>query len=186
MVMLFLDGGFTVLYLLSQVFAFGDIIFCLAAMQRRNKVKLLWLDTMASFCGVLHYALLGAWSGTVTKLISTIRNGLATYEASQKKTSRLIPIVFVILYIVIGILSFKNWASILPITAASIYTIAIYRVDASQIRKFALLGTSLWLIYNICVVSVVGIVGNVVMIINDLLAIYRFRRKTRKKVRKSK
>ena len=184
MVVLFLDGEFTVLYLLSQVFAFGDVVFSLVAVQRRKKVKLLWLNTLASLCGVIHYALLEAWSGTLTKIISTTRNGLATYEASKKKTSRFIPIIFVAIYVVIGIYSFENWVSILPIAAASIYTVAIYRVDASRIRKFALLGTTLWLLYNICVVSVVGIIGDSIIIINDLVAIYRFRGETKMKLRK--
>lgn len=176
--------SFDLFYLLSQVFALGDKVFSLVAMQRRRKKNILQFNTLAASCGVFHYALLGAWPGMITKAISATRNGLATYKASKMRTSVFIPVLFVVLYIVIGIYSFKNWASLLPIAAATIYTIAIYRTDASRIRKAALVGTTLWLIYNICVSSVVGMVGDVVIIINELIAIYRYR--ARKEVRRKR
>ena len=117
----------------------------------------------------------------VTKSIATIRNGIATYEASKKRTSKLIPVLFVVFYIISGIASFGSWYSLLPTVAASIYTIVIYRVDVSKIRKYALLGSSLWLLYDICVFSVVGIISESIFIVDDLTAIYRFRKKKKSK-----
>ena len=83
-------------------------------------------------------------------------------------------------YIISGIFSFNSWYSLLPTAAASIYTIAIYRVDVSKIRKYALLGSILWLLYDVCVFSIVGIVAESIFIVDDLAAIYRFRKKKKK------
>ncbi len=174
-------NGVNTFYLISQFFALIATICSLIAVQKRRKVQLLNYNTLSSLCAIFHYAFLGAWSGMVTKSIATIRNGIATYEASKKRTSKLIPVLFVVFYIISGIASFSSWYSLLPTVAASIYTIAIYRVDVSKIRKYALLGSSLWLLYDICVFSVVGIISESIFIVDDLTAIYRFRKKKKSK-----
>ena len=176
----FSDGINTFFYLVSQAFALAATICSLIAVQKRKKVQLLKFNTLSSLCAIFHYAFLSAWPGMITKFIATIRNGIATYEASRNKTSKLIPVIFVAFYIISGIFSFNSWYSLLPTAAASIYTVAIYRVDVSKIRKYALLGSSLWLLYNICVFSVVGIVAESIFIVDDLTAIYRFRKKKKK------
>lgn len=176
-----LENGISVFYIVSQIFALAGTIFSLIAVQKRKKVQLLKYNTLASFCAIFHYVFLGAWSGMAAKIIATVRNGIAVYEASKNKTSKLIPAFFVTLYIIGGIVSFESWISLLPIAAASIYTVAIYTVDVSKIRKYALLGSSLWLIYNICVFSIVGIISETIFIVDDLTAIYRYRKKKSKK-----
>ena len=123
------------------------------------------------------------------EILATTRNSIATYEASKNKTSKIIPVIFIILQLIGGIVLFKSWASLLPMMSTSIYTIAIYRVDASKIRKYALLGSVLWLIYDIYVFSIIGIVAESIFIMDDLIAIYRFRKKKKtvnRKVRNSK
>lgn len=167
-------------YLISQVFALAATICSLIAVQKRKKVQLLNFNTLSSLCAIFHYAFLGAWSGMITKFIATIRNGIATYEASKKRTPRVIPVLFVVFYVISGIISFNSWYSLLPAIAAAIYTVAIYWVDVSKIRKYALLGSALWLLYDVCVFSVVGIISESIFIVDDLTAIYRFRKKKKK------
>ena len=178
------SSGINAFYLISQFFALAATTCSLIAVQKRKKVQLLNFNTLSSLCAIFHYAFLGAWPGMITKFIATIRNGIATYEASKNRTSRLIPIFFVAFYIISGIFSFNSWYSLLPTAAASIYTIAIYRVDVSKIRKYALLGSILWLLYDVCVFSIVGIVAESIFIVDDLAAIYRFRKKKKKSRKK--
>lgn len=186
MLMDFLDLGnrINAFYIISQIFAFLATTFSLIAVQKRKKVQLLKYDTFASTCATLHYLFLGAWSGAASKTITTIRNIIATNKASKNKTSKIIPAIFVILYIISGIISFQNIFSILPILASCIYAVAIYTVDVSKIRKFALLGSCLWLLYDICVFSIVGIIAECIFIADDLTAIYRFRKKKNSKTKK--
>lgn len=179
------DNGINVFYIVSQLFALVTMISNLVAMQKRKKVQILKFNTLAAFSAIFHYAFLGAWSGMVIKIVATARDSIAVYEASKNKTSKIIPIIFITFYLVSGIISFESWASLLPMTSAFIYTIAIYTVDASKIRKYALVGAILWLIYDIYVFSIVGIVSETIFILNDLSAIYRFRKKTGKKRRRN-
>ena len=171
-------------YILSQIFALGATILSICAIQQRKKVRLVEFGTVGSFCSLIHYLLLGAWSGVAIKTVGTVRNGIAAYETKKHKKSKVFPLIFVTFYIISGFLTYDSIFSILPMISASIYTIAIYMADAKIIRYAAVFGSTLWLIYNIHVMTIVGIIAEMVFIINDLIAIYRYKDKKRKKTHK--
>ena len=169
-------------YIVSQIFALICFLFDLIAVQRKKKTELLKMDTAAAFCSFLHYAFLGAWPGMVNKIITTVRNAIATYEAKHnRKSHNLLPIIFIVLYICLGVFTFDSFFSLLPMLAATLYTVVIYTGDVAKIRYVYVVTNLIWLIYNIFVFSIVGIVAHVVLVINGLVAIYRYRKKRRKK-----
>ena len=168
-------------YLLSQIFALAATILSLLAFQQRKKIQILNYTVVAAICSVLHYVFLGAWSGVATKSVGVTRNIFAAYETGKQKTSKIAPLFFVTCYITMGIITYVSPASLLPVAAASIYTIAIYLENAERIRKVAVFTASLWLFYNIFVFSIVGIISEVIFIANDLVAIYRYRHQRKKK-----
>lgn len=179
------SNGITVFYAVSQVFALASLVFDLVAMQRKRKPTLLNMDVMAAICSFLHYAFLGAWAGMVSKAVTTARNGIAAYNSSKKiKTPRVLPLVFIAIYIVIGCFTFKSPLDILPILAPCIYTVVIYMCDITKIRYAGVATAVIWLIYDICVFSIVGVVTKIILIINDSIAIYRFRKKKKKSKKK--
>jgi len=175
---------FDVFYLVSQGFALAAMILSLYAFQRRKKVQILNYTVLSAVCSVFHYLFLGAWAGVATKGVGVVRNVFGAYEASKHKTSKIAPLFFVSFYIVSGFFTYDSPISLLPVVAASLYTIAIYFGDASKLRRVAVLTSGLWLIYDICVLSIVGIVAEAVFIFNDLIAIYRYRKKKKAKKRK--
>ena len=171
-------------YIISQVFALAATLLGLYAIQRKKKIQIINYGVVGSFCSLIHYLLLGAWSGVAIKVVGTIRNGIAGYETHKHKKSKIFPLIFVTFYIVSGFLTYDSVFSILPMISASTYTIAIYMADAKIIRYAAVFGSTLWLIYNIHVMTVVGIIAEVIFIINDLIAIRRYRDKKHKKAPK--
>ena len=166
-----------VFYLISQVFALVALLIDLYAFQRRKKVQLLNFNTVASINAVLHYVFLGAWSGAAIKAVATIRDAVAAYEAHNRKTSKILPLIFTAFYVIAGILAFDSPLAILPIAASIIYTIAIYIADITKIRYIAILTSGLWLVYNACILSIVGVVSEAIFIFDDLIAIYRYRKR---------
>lgn len=175
-----LDGGINTFYIISQIFALGGLIFDLIAIQRKRKTTLLNMDTMAAFCSFLHYAFLGAWAGMISKLVTTVRNAIAASETARKhKNSKILPIIFIVIYIVIGFFTFDSAFSVLPILAPCIYTVAIYTSDITKIRYVSVLTRVLWLIYDISVFSAAGIVAQIILMINGIIAIYRYAKKSK-------
>ena len=177
---MFTEFNLNAFYIISQIFAILSIIFDLAAAQRRKKLDLLKMDTLAALCSSLHYAFLGAWSGLISKIITTARNGLAAYQTAHKrKDNKLLLIIFVLLYIILGIFAFNSFFSIIPILAPSIYTIVIYISNVKKIRYAIVLSNLLWLIYDIHLLSIAGIIAETIIIINGIIAIYRYRKKNK-------
>lgn len=182
---LFVNQEFGIFYAISQFFALAGLIFNLVAVQRKKKVQLLSLDTLAASCMALHYLFLGAWTGVATKTISVTRDGIATYKASKHQTSKILPAIFILIYVVIGFFTYQSPFSLLPVLAPITFTLTIYLGDAQMIRWGGWIGSAMWLIYNIHVLSVVGIAAEAIYIANDLVAIWRYGGK-KKRVRGSK
>ena len=167
---------FGVFYIFSQIFALAATILSLYAFQKRKKIQILNFTVVSAFCSVMHYLFLGAWSGVSIKAVGAIRNIFAAYETHRRKTSKIAPLVFVLFYVIAGIFTYQSPISLLPVLAASIYTVAIYFGDAKRIRYTAVFTAGLWLIYSACVFSIVGVLSEAIFIVNDLAAIYRYRK----------
>ena len=176
----FAGQEFGVVYIISQFFALVAMVFGLIAVHQKKKVQLLNFSFLSSFCAMSHYLFLGAWSGTAMKIISTMRNGTAAYEAFKHRTSRILPIIFVTFYVVSGIITYESFFSLLPMIANSIFTVAAYMGDIKTIRYVSTVSSLLWLIYNLHILSLVGVVSEAIFITNDFIAIYRYRSKKRR------
>ena len=139
---------------------------------------LLNMDTMAAFCALLHYSFLGAWAGMASKVVTTARNALAAWATAKKiKLPKTLPLMFVGIYIILGIFTFNSVFSIFPILASSIYSIVIYTGDVKKIRYAGVVTCILWLVYDIYAFTIVGIVAEIIALINAAFAIYRFNNK---------
>lgn len=66
--------------------------------------------------------------------------------------------------------------SLLPTTAASIYTIAIYACKVRGIRYTYVLCNFIWLLYNVYVFSIVGIITQLMLVASGVIAIIRYRK----------
>ncbi len=132
---------------------------------------------VANVLDILHYLFLGAFSGSVTKIIALIRNEIIILKDKNKKLNNIyILMIFILAYIAAGILTYKNIYSLLPIIAASIYLIFVWNGDEYKTKKTAFFCYFLWLIYNIFVLSIAGIISNVVSIISTFIAIINYKR----------
>ena len=138
--------------------------------------------TLANVLDIIHYILLAAYSGCITKVIALIRNEIIIIKEKNKKlNNNIVLIAIFIIYLVSGILTYKNIYSILPIIAAMIYLYFVWNGNELRVKKAAFYCYFLWLIYNICVFSIAGITSNIVSIVSSFIAVYN-----EKKVNKSK
>ena len=85
-----------------------------------------------SICYFMQYILLGALSGAFTNIIGLIRTLIFKYKLLNNK---MIFIIILILYLIIGALTYNGIISILPVIAAFIYTSALWQDDIRIIRN---------------------------------------------------
>ncbi len=160
------------MYYISQILGFSAFILSLTAFHKKTKEKILGNMLLSNILNLIHYLLLGAYSGCITKVMAIFRDSFIILKNKHPKlNSKLIFFLFIVLYILIGIITFNGIYTLFPILAASLYFIPIWNGNELVIRKTAFYTTFLWLAYNIIVFSIAGIVSNITTIISTYIAI---------------
>ena len=167
-----------VIYIISQIFGFLAFLISLIAYHRKKKQKIFQTMTIANVLDMLHYLLLGAYSGCITKIIALVRNQIIIIKERYKKLNNYIVLIILFaIYTIAGIFTYKNIYSILPILAAIIYLYFVWNGDELKVKRAAFYCYFLWLTYNIFVFSIAGIVSNIVSIVSTFVAIHNEKRK---------
>lgn len=161
------------IYVISQIAGFTAFILSLIAYHKKEKRQIFQTMLIANILDIIHYLLLKAYSGCITKVITLIRNKILILKENNKNLNNiLILLLLLIIYLIAGIITYKNIYSILPILSAMIYLYFVWNGDELKIKKVAFYCYFIWLIYNICVFSIAGITSNCISIISTFIAIY--------------
>jgi len=161
------------MFMLAQIIGLFSFIVSLIAYHKKTKKKILSTMIISNTLNFIHYFLLDALSGGITKIVAVIRDILII----NKKNSKSIFYIFVFIYLILGITLYENLLSIIPIIASFITTIAAFFGSPYIIKIVALLTFTLWLIYNIFVLSFAGIISNIIAIISTIIAIKNYKEK---------
>ncbi len=161
----------TLSFLISQIIGTISFVISLIAYHRKKKQKIFQTMMIANVLDILHYFFLDAYSGCITKVIALVRNEIIIAKEKNKKIdNNIVLAILFIIYLLAGIITYKNIYSILPILAAMIYLYFVWNGDELKVKKVAFYCYFLWLAYNIFVFSIAGIVSNVVSIISTFIA----------------
>ena len=170
------------MYVASQILEIIALIITLIAYQLKTKKQIFKGMCIANIFDIAHYLLLNAYSGFSTKLMALIRNlFIIEKEKNKKLNKKLFLILFIICYIVLGIYTFKNIYSILPFTAAIIYMIVVWNGNELQVKKIAFICYFIWLIYNICIHSIMAVIANIISLILTYIAYYNRKKEENEK-----
>ena len=176
----------TVAYIISQVLAFIAFLFNISAYQLKKKSQILSFTITANALNLIHYILLGAWSGMATKIIAVTRDSYVIYKDKKSLKGILPLVIFISAYVVMAIITYESPLSLLPLLAAVLYTVGIYKGNDQRVRIAAASTCVLWLIYNISVFSIAGAVGDVFIITSNVVAYYHYAKKSKGKGKKRK
>ena len=118
-----------------------------------NRVLLVLLMGIYLFLGVT-FLLLGAYSGAIIcMIIGTLIMVEYLYEQNDEKLPNKVLKWYAIGYLVAGVITIRNFVSIVPFIIAILYTIVILKQDENRrsYRILELLDEILWTIYTISV-----------------------------------
>ena len=165
------------MYLTSQIIEIIALFFALISYHFNTKKKIFISNNISCILNIIHYALLGAYSGMITKVIAVFRNNFIIGKEKNKKLDNIIfLIIFIIIYVIVGIFTYKNIYSLLPITAALIYLIFTWYGNELQVKRVAFYCYFLWILYNVCILSYAGIGANVILLISSGIAYFKERK----------
>lgn len=169
------------MYICSQIFGILSLIVTLISYHLKTKKQIFKGMCVANVLDITHYLLLNAYSGLTTKVMALIRNiFILIKEKNQKLNSNLFLLLFIIGYIILGIITFENKFSLLPMIAAIVYMIGVWNGGELAIKRIAFLCYFLWLIYNVSVMSIAGVLSNVISLISTYIAYYTCKKQKNK------
>lgn len=142
-------------------------LFLVISYYRKNTNKILIFQIIGTLLYCLHYFLLGAYSGLFICAFETIFD-LGYYKTDKDKY---IYIVSIPIRIVGGLLTFGTIYDILPIMASLIDGYSLTK-KKKLVVVGAVISYTLWVIYDICVMSISGAITDGIIVLSNLAILF--------------
>ncbi|MGF1702400.1 YgjV family protein [Photobacterium makurazakiensis] len=148
----------------------GLVSFALgvSAFYQKDDRKLKIMMVLLNLNHMVHFFLLEAITSAMSALLSAFRTGL-----SIKFQSKNLAYIFIGLNLIAGYVLADGWLDILPIMGACIGSYALFCLSGIKMRLAFVVGAVCWLINNIVVGSIGGVMLEVTLLTVNITTIYR-------------
>ncbi len=169
-----------VLSLIAQIIGFCGAGANFLSFQQNKRSRIIGFQIGAALLFIIHYILLGiaqvdgAYSGAALNFIALCRSVVFINNHKKWAKSPLWLVFFVIVSTIAGILTWEAWYSFLPSVAMILTTISYWLKSETKIRLVTFPSSPCWLVYNIIVGSVAGIVTECIVMSSLIIAIIRY------------
>ena len=157
-----------------QLIGFLGLGLSIAAFQFKKHRGIVLCKMSSELVFAIQYIFLGAWTAAVLDGISVIRNMLYTGFVKRGRSTTPVIIGFGLFVVIVGIVTFDGWLSLLPIGAKLLTTISYGMKNEKLLRFITLPSCIMWSIYNLYVGSLGGALGDCLNLVSLLVAMYKF------------
>ena len=169
----------------AQVFGILAFLTSVVSYQLKTYRQILWTQLLCVSLFVIHFLLLmrcgqpDAVTGAVLNGVSAVRDVilLATEGKRTRKQTAILAVVFSAVVVVVGVLTWSSWVSLLFIIAMVLNTVALSIPDPNMVRVFIMLSAPFACAYDVLTSSIGGTINEVVSFLSALTAFIRCRRK---------
>lgn len=153
----------SVSFWMAQFIGVEALLLLLISYKKKETNKMLILQVISSFLYIIHYLLLGAYSGFLICTLDFIRD-IMYYKSSHDKLIFLFMCPF---YLAVGFLNYTYIVDLLPIAASlsDAYSLTKYKV---YVLIVSIITCILWIGYDIAYKSYSGVLTSVIIIISNL------------------
>ena len=152
------------------------VIFYLLGYLQKKRNRIILFNVTSRILYIIQYIMLGAFEGAVLDVAGTVSSVVAQKkEVPFIKKHIKIAIVVVNLFIVaMGLVTYKNLYSILPVIGVVLHTGAFWLDNEKTIRKVSFLGCPFWLLYNFISGAYGSCIGDILSMVSIGIAMYRY------------
>ncbi len=159
---------------LWQSIWFLAFVFGVFAFLHKNDKKLYLYIMLSQFFWIIHFCMIALYVWAFVNVISFFR----TYIALKYKKNIKVIFLFILFYIIIGLLNYEGFISLFPIFAGIFWTLAFLYFSWIKWRLLLLFCSFLWLIYNFIWGSLGWIITELFMIVAWNITVFRLIKKT--------
>ena len=166
------------MYVLANILGIFAIVTWTLSIQYKERKNILIFQIVANIFYSIQYFLLAAFTAGATNTLSIFRCLVFYYEEKTKgKISNVSLIIFSIIIMLVGVLTYENFINLIPVCGGILYMYSIWQNDLNLTRYLFIIAAILIAYYNFKVGAIILFCGNVFDIISGIIAILRFRRK---------
>ncbi len=175
----------TITYILSQVFILINYAFLIMTYQSKSRKHILIFNFCALSATAISYIFLSAYSGLAMAIIAIIRNIIFIIDEKKNgksnKNGTKDYIILAVLYaisIISAIFTYNGILSMMSVVATMLYTYSVWQKSTKVYKILGLPIGIIWLIYNIYIMSIFGIIMEAVLAISAIIGYVKERKKT--------
>lgn len=157
--------------MLVQIIGFIGFLFLGLGNLQKDRKKIITFQTISSIFFSVHYFLLNAITASMLNIIGITR-GFTFYNKNKTKKYYVFLFIYIIFYIIIGIITYDNIFSLLPIFAYTLFTISIFNEKEKNIKIINIFVSLTWVIYDFIYKSYAGFISDIVMIITTITGLF--------------
>lgn len=161
-----------------QAIGIIGLVFIVFAWNSRTRLKIIKHQSIGVSIFIIHYFLLGAYSGAMMSSVTLVRN-LVFFQKGKRKWANSPIWIFVFILICVVSISFvwNRWISILPMIGVILGIFSISSENPARMRLLMLFASLVWIPYSIVVHSYSGLLNQIVGATAILVGMYRHDRK---------
>lgn len=156
-------------FILSQILIGIAICTDTASFQFKERKKIVACLLVSCTLISLHFMLLNHWTAALLALVAALR-----FTTSLFSTSKKLMTVFIVATIVISIITYEGFLSILGCSGGIFGTVASFCKEDKLLRQLMLIGTCLWIVHNFLAGSPAAVLMEAIFISSNLVGYFRF------------
>lgn len=162
--------------LFATILGLAAVALFIFSYQLKTRRSIILCNAASRVLYVAQYLLLGAFEGALLDVVAFFVSLLCCgrNKGFIKKHFVFTVVLANAAIIGIGMLSYKNIFSLLPILGVVFETLALWLKKERSIRITSLLGAPFWLIYNLLNMAYGSAIGNVITLVSISIAIVRY------------
>ena len=176
------------MYLTAQLIGIAAMGFNILSYQQKTRSRAIAFQLVGSLMFSVNFFLLGAIVGAILNVVSAIRAVVFLNKDKLHANHPAWLAGFILVYLISFILTFTAFGKdptpmnllveFLPVIGMTATTVSFRMSDAKAIRRFGLISSPSWLIYNIANFSIGAICCEVLSLGSILLGMFRLDKKT--------
>lgn len=167
----------------AQILSLVAVIIFIISVSAPTKKQILYLQTISNIFYSASYFLLNLPTTALMNGVSSVRCFVFyKYTKNNKQTPFIYLIIFILLVLILGIISYQGIKSLIPITITIIYFISTYIKKEKYTRLALIICAIIWLIYNYNFSAYIAMIGNTFEIITGFIALHKYNNKEMKNI----
>jgi len=158
--------------ILGQLFGLVALAFCIAGFANKNDDRLMVLLISANVAFALMFAFFESWTAAALTVLVIVRIALARkYQGNWA--------IMAAMLMVNALVAWATWRTatdVFPLAAAILGTIGMFLLRGIPLRLVLGLAAFCWMLNNIVIGSVGGILAEAIVLVTNVITIYRLYR----------